>query len=93
MFTIFWYIVYSLNWYAICSTKISYWTKTLNDNQIELIKKALKMRKDGFNDEGVVVLAQKIKDKLKIESDLPDVKFLYTIIADYEYLANQTFGA
>jgi len=67
--------------------------KTLNDDQIELIKKALKMRKEGFNDEGVVVLAQKIKDKLKIESDLPDVKFLYTIIADYEYLANQTFGA
>ena len=66
--------------------------KSLTDNQIELIKKALKMRKEGHSGEGVTVLAQKIKDKLNIESDWPDVKFLYTIIRDYEYLANQTFG-
>ena len=65
--------------------------KSLSDDQVELIKKALKMRKQGFNQEGVTVLAQKIKEKLKVDSDLPDVKFLYTIIADYEYLANQTF--
>ena len=65
--------------------------KILSDDQIELIKKALKMRKDGYNQDGVTILAQKIKDKLKVESDLPDVKFLYTIIADYEYLAHQTF--
>ena len=65
--------------------------KSLNDEQIELLKKALKMRKEGYNQEGVTVLAQKLKDKLGVESDLPDVKFLYTIIADYEFLANQTF--
>ena len=65
--------------------------KALNDEQIELMKKALKMRKEGHNTEGVVLLVQKIKDKLKIESDLPDVKFLYIIIADYEHLANHTF--
>ncbi|MEQ9468304.1 MAG: RDD family protein [Ekhidna sp.] len=66
--------------------------KSLTDDQIELIKKALKMRKEGFSADGVTVLSQKIKEKLNIESELPDVKFLYTIIADYEYLANQTFG-
>lgn len=65
--------------------------KILNDDQIELIKKALKMRKEGHNQEGVTILAKKIKDKLKVDSDLPDVKFLYTVIADYEYLAHQTF--
>lgn len=65
--------------------------KLLKDEQIELVKKALKMRKEGYNQEGVSVLAEKIKGKLHIESDLPDVKFLYTIIADYEYIANQTF--
>ncbi|MEM0940678.1 MAG: RDD family protein [Bacteroidota bacterium] len=65
--------------------------KSLTDEQVELIKKALKMRKEGYNQEGVSVLAQKIKEKLKVDSDLPDVKFLYTIIADYEYLANETF--
>lgn len=65
--------------------------KALNDQQIELIKKALKMRKDGFNKDGVPKLAEKLKDRLQIESDMPDVKFLYEIIADYEYIANQTF--
>ncbi len=65
--------------------------KSLTDDQIELIKKALNMRKEGYNQEGVPMLAQKIKEKLSIDSDLPDVKFLYTVIADYEYLANQTF--
>ncbi len=65
--------------------------KALNDDQIELIKKALKMRKEGYNDEGVTVLAEKIKSKLMIDTDQPDVKFLYTVIADYEYLAHQTF--
>jgi len=65
--------------------------KVLNDDQIELIRKALKMKKEGYNEEGVAVLAEKIKTKLHVESDLPDVKFLYTIIADYEYLAYQTF--
>lgn len=65
--------------------------KTLTDQQIELIKKALKMRKDGHNKEGVTVLAERLKEKLNVESDLPDVKFLYTIIADYEHLANQSF--
>lgn len=65
--------------------------KILKDDQIELIKKALKMRKEGYNQEGVQVLAEKIKEKLHIESDLPDVKFLYTIVADYEFVENQTF--
>lgn len=65
--------------------------KQLNDQQIELMKKALEMRRNGFNKEGVTTIAQKLKDKYQIETDLPDVKFLYTIIADYEHIANQEF--
>lgn len=65
--------------------------KSLNDEHIELMKKALKMRKEGYNRDGVTVLAQKIKEKLNIDSELPDVKFLYTIIADYEHIANHSF--
>ena len=65
--------------------------KMLNDSQIELMKKALEMRKNGFNKEGVTKLAEKLKEKLNVETDMPDVKFLYTIIADYEYLVNQEF--
>ncbi len=67
--------------------------KQLNDQQIELMKKALEMRRQGFNAEGVASIAEKIKGKFQIETDLPDVKFLYTVIADYEHIANQEFGA
>ena len=64
-----------------------YQVKRLNDNQIELIRKALKMRAEGNNEGGVPELVVKIKELLVIESDLPDVKFLHTIIKDYEYLS------
>ncbi|MBV6646199.1 MAG: RDD family protein [Cyclobacteriaceae bacterium] len=65
--------------------------KLLNDKHIELIKKTLKMRKDGFNSEPADKVADKVKEKLNISSDMPVVKFLYTIIADYEYLAHQEY--
>ncbi|MEQ9404037.1 MAG: RDD family protein [Cyclobacteriaceae bacterium] len=65
--------------------------KMLNDDQIELMKKALKMRRDGFNKEGVEQLAAKLKEKMKVDTDLPDVKFLYAVISDYEFIANQEF--
>ncbi len=65
--------------------------KQLNDQQIELMKKALEMRRQGFNKEGVTNLAEKLKAKFQIDTELPDVKFLYTIIADYEHIANQEF--
>ena len=65
--------------------------KQLSDRQIELLRKALKMKKEGHSKEGVPALAQKLKEKLSIDSNMPDVKFLYTIIADYEYYANQEF--
>ena len=63
--------------------------RRLNDTQITLIRKALHMRRDGFTGEGVTELSVKIKDMLAIQTDMPDVKFLYTIIADYEYLATR----
>lgn len=60
--------------------------RRLNDRQINLIRKALQTRRDGHNGEGVTELANKIKEILQITSDVPDVKFLYTIISDYEAL-------
>lgn len=57
--------------------------KRLNDKQVELIRKSLQMRRDGYAD-SVNELANKVKESLKIESDMPDVKFLYTVLADYE---------
>lgn len=60
--------------------------KRLNDRQIELIRRTLHMRRDGLNAEGVTELSDRIKDLLSIQTELPDVKFLYTIISDYEHL-------
>lgn len=60
--------------------------KRLNDKQMQLIKKSLEVGVDGLNYEAISELTIKIKEMLQVSSDLPDVKFLYTIIADYEHL-------
>lgn len=60
--------------------------RRLNDRQINLIRKALQTRRDGYSAEGVTELSIKIKEILQITTDIPDVKFLYTIITDYEAL-------
>lgn len=60
--------------------------KRLSDKQVELIRKSLKMGADGLNYEAIGQLVEKVKELLQVTSDLPDVKFLYTIIADYEHL-------
>lgn len=60
--------------------------KRLSDKQIELIRKSLKMGVDGLNYEAIGQLTIKVKELLQVSPDLPDVKFLYTVIADYEHL-------
>ncbi|MEM9896445.1 MAG: RDD family protein [Bacteroidota bacterium] len=65
--------------------------KVLNDQKIELIKKALKMRKQGYNDQGVSVLAHKLKELMSVESELPDVSFLHTVVKDYEHIARESY--
>ncbi|HCX20869.1 MAG: RDD family protein [Flammeovirgaceae bacterium] len=60
--------------------------KRLSDKQVGLIRKSLKMGVDGLNYEAIGQLTEKVKELLQVKSDLPDVKFLYTIIADYEHL-------
>ncbi len=59
--------------------------KRLNDKQAEVIRAALHMRRDGFNDRAADEVASKTRDFLKIDSDLPSLKFLYTVLKDYEY--------
>lgn len=60
--------------------------KRLSDKQMEVIRKTLKVGHDGFNDAAIAELTQKVKEVLHVTSDLPNIKFLYTIIADYEHL-------
>ncbi len=61
--------------------------KQLSHGQIELIRKALIHRRDGFDTNAVEQMTEKVKTLLGIETQMPDVKFLYTIIKDYENLS------
>jgi uncharacterized RDD family membrane protein YckC len=56
----------------------------LSDRDIELIQRALEANRDQGNIQPVMVISDKIKSLLKIETDMPPVKFLYTIIKDYQ---------
>jgi len=56
----------------------------LSDRDIELIRRALEANRDQGNIQPVMVITDKIKSLLKIETDMPPVKFLYTIIKDYQ---------
>jgi uncharacterized RDD family membrane protein YckC len=58
----------------------------LSDKDIELIQRALEVNRDHGNDQPVAVITEKIKVLLGIQTDLPPVQFLYTIIKDYNSL-------
>lgn len=61
----------------------------LKESDIKLIQEALKMRRKLAKNEPVIAITNRIKDILKVQSDMPDVKFLYTIIKDFEYLTSK----
>jgi uncharacterized RDD family membrane protein YckC len=60
---------------------------SLTDRDIELIQRALDVNRDQGNTQPVMIITEKIKSLLGIQSDLPPVKFLYTIIKDYQTLS------
>lgn len=57
---------------------------SLSDRDIELVRRALEANRDQGNMQPVIVVTDKIKSLLNIETDMPPVKFLYTIIKDYQ---------
>jgi uncharacterized RDD family membrane protein YckC len=61
----------------------------LSDQDINLIKKALEVNRTHGNMQPAIQLETRIKSLLGIESDMPAVKFLYTIIKDYSHLTSQ----
>jgi uncharacterized RDD family membrane protein YckC len=61
---------------------------SLSDKDIELIQRALEVNREQGNLQPVLILDKKIKEMLGIQSDLPPVKFLYTIIKDYQALSS-----
>lgn len=61
----------------------------LSDNDIDLIKQALEVNRTLGNMNPVVQLDGKLKEILGIDTDMPPIKFLYTIIKDYSHLTSQ----
>ena len=61
----------------------------LSDQDIKLVKEALMVNVQLGNSEPIAILTTKIKTLLGVESDLPPVKFLYTIIKDYQHVTSQ----
>jgi len=58
----------------------------LTPKDIELIQRALEVNREQEISQPVVVIAQKVKDTLGVQSDLNDVEFLNTILKDYSML-------
>lgn len=61
----------------------------LNDHDLSTIYEALEVSRDTGNSVPVTLLTDKVKSVLGIESDLPPVKFLYTIIKDHNQLVSR----
>ena len=57
---------------------------SLSERDIELVQRALEANRDQGNMQPVIVVTDKIKSLLNIETDMPPLKFLYTIIKDYQ---------
>lgn len=58
----------------------------LSSRDIEIIQQALEVNRNHGNNRPVLLLAEKIKSVLGVESDLPPVKFLYTVVKDFNHL-------
>jgi uncharacterized RDD family membrane protein YckC len=63
--------------------------KNLTARDIEIIQQALDVNRTTGNVKPAVLLTEKIKGILDLQTDLPPVKFLYTIIKDHQHLTAQ----
>lgn len=61
----------------------------LREKDIELIQQALEINRNQGNSQPILLVTEKIKSLLSIQTDLPPVKFLYTIIKDFNYLTSR----
>ncbi len=62
----------------------------LTDADITIILESLKVHRKSGNKGPIEAAEMKTKEILEIQSDLPTVKFLYTIVKDYNYLTSGT---
>lgn len=57
----------------------------LTDHEIRLIKDALSVFRDGAKEKPLLLIEKKLKEKYNIQSDMPTVKFMYTLLRDHTY--------
>lgn len=58
----------------------------LNSQDIELIQRALEAEREFGNREPVMMVTEKIKSLLGVQTSLTPIQFLYTIVKDYNHL-------
>ncbi len=61
----------------------------LTENDIALIQRALEVNRDQGNAQPMLVVTERIKSLLRIQTDLPPVEFLYTIIKDFNHITSK----
>jgi len=61
----------------------------LNERDIELIQQALEVNRIHDNPKPMLMAAERVKSLLGIQTDMPTIKFLYTIIKDFNHFASR----
>ncbi len=61
----------------------------LTESDIELVQRALEVNRDHGNPQPVLAVTEKIKALLGIQTDMPPVKFLYTVIKDFTHMTSR----
>jgi uncharacterized RDD family membrane protein YckC len=61
----------------------------LSEQDIELIQQALEVNRTQGNSKPMLMATDRVKSLLGIQTDMPPVKFLYTIVKDYQYHASK----
>ena len=59
--------------------------KMLTDTDVSVIKECLEVKRKHANIKPVLLVAQKVKDTLNIESEQEPLQFLYTVLRDHTY--------
>lgn len=61
----------------------------LNENDIDLIQRALEVNRDLGNSKPMLAVTEKLRAQLGIQTDMPPVKLLYTLIKDFNHLSSR----
>ena len=61
----------------------------LNEKDIDLIQRALEVNRDLGNAQPMLAVTEKVKTQLGIQSDLPPIKLLYTLIKDFNHFTSR----